>query len=772
MEADWELSQSFTSDGQGIRCAAILEPTKDDASGSSTYRIVTGTQGGALVEFQVPSGALRVLPFQHDHAITALLAGPDCYITGCKDHQIRVFSSTTHELVCTLQGHEKPVTSLAWADPESQQFLVSGSWDGTAKVWNVAKRSMMATLPDHENSVCVTGLPSSDDGDTIHTLLIATGSAGMAQGNAIVGHTVRIWKVDAGGSGSVQLLQSVANDHDGPIRAILGGKEQMATCSNDGTVKLRDPRTGASQSTLACVLNDPPILLSLAAPPDASYLAAGTEDGHLVIWQGDSPPMILRHTQTVWTVVTIPTTHDLLTCCQDGSVRIFTRSTERMAPAAEREAFAAAATAAAQKTSAGPSADEIAKLPKWEDQMTIPGRSEGQVQLFQKNGTAIAAQWSATSQTWIEVGEVTGRSGETLDGVQYDHVFPIEVEMNGGVANLQMGYNNGENPFVAAQRFVDAHQLPQYHLSQIADYIQQRVGQQPTTLGMAAPAATPVVPAVTYEYIPVRTYKSFELSEKTAATTLDKMKNKIQEFGTNDSSETMQHIASLMSTLAAGNRYHSSKVTDTEMKTVGHLLNTSPPNQVFPALDLARLAILHPDAASKSIWVTIVQRTLALATTETTSLEGPSAVAVPMLSLRLFSNAFKGGAMAKQAVTTYLDPILDCAAQYIGSSNKNIRLSVATLLFNASFYLHQTKSEPRDATALKIVELVERIIDSKTYEGEALFRVLVAVGTLLLDFPTIVKPAAQQLTSKVEMAASPHGANVKAVAKEVYAVLQ
>ena len=54
----------------------------------------------------------------------------------------------------------------------------------------------------------------------------------------------------------------------------------------------------------------------------------------------------------------------------------------------------------------GPSAQEIAALPKWEEQHSTRGKSEGQVQVFQRGGKAIAAQWSAASSTWIEVGEV------------------------------------------------------------------------------------------------------------------------------------------------------------------------------------------------------------------------------------------------------------------------------------------------------------------------------------------------------------------------------
>lgn len=44
----------------------------------------------------------------------------------------------------------------------------------------------------------------------------------------------------------------------------------------------------------------------------------------------------------------------------------------------------------------------------------------------------------------------------TPTGKTYDHVFPIEIEQPGGmgVQNLQIGYNNGDNPFQAAQTFI------------------------------------------------------------------------------------------------------------------------------------------------------------------------------------------------------------------------------------------------------------------------------------------------------------------------------
>jgi phospholipase A-2-activating protein len=393
---------------------------------------------------------------------------------------------------------------------------------------------------------------------------------------------------------------------------------------------------------------------------------------------------------------------------------------------------------------------------------------------------AIAAQWSAASRTWIEVGQVMGSNQDQgmIDGVKYDHILPIEVDQaDGGVAKLNIGYNNGENSFVAAQRFIDAHELPRHHLSQIADYITQRLGQQSQTLGASAAAAPTVsntgTPIASFEYLPIKGYKIFELAEKVAATTLEKMKNKIQEFGKLSDSE-MDQVASLMETLAASNRYHASKVQDKELDVLSHMLTTFSPAEAFPALDLARLAALHPDATSNArfaYWDNVIQQALTLCKNQA-ALEGPAAVAIPMLSLRLFANAFKGGPGSAQAVAKHSDDILACTEAHVKSSNKNIRLSVVTVLHNACFYVH-SNTQTTGSAAHRILPMLNDIITSNAYESEGIMRALVALGTLVMASKP-VKDAAKTLflASKVELAASPHGANVKSAAKEVYAVLQ
>eukprot|EP01037_Dinobryon_pediforme_P038587 gene38587-46697_t len=93
--------------------------------------------------------------------------------------------------------------------------------------------------------------------------------------------------------------------------------------------------------------------------------------------------------------------------------------------------------------------------------------------------------------TWVEVGEVTGSSDGGFVGTEfYDHVLPVEIETPRGLQSLRLGYNNGENPFVAAQRFINQNELPQNYLQQIADWILQtpQLGETPTAAAAAAVA--------------------------------------------------------------------------------------------------------------------------------------------------------------------------------------------------------------------------------------------------------------------------------------------
>lgn len=310
-----------------------------------------------------------------------------------------------------------------------------------------------------------------------------------------------------------------------------------------------------------------------------------------------------------------------------------------------------------------------------------------------------------------------------------------------------------------------------------------RVGNSNITLGggagaaggaLPAPAATSGVPMVAYQHMPAKTYKSFDMKPSAAAATFDKMKTKLREFGCL-SDDQLQRVDSLMKSLSAAD----AAMSDSDLNVLVEKLNTMPISECFPALDLARLAVLRPDAAStperEAIWISLFQKALSLCQEAgNKKLEGPAAVAIPMLSLRLCSNAFANGSSSKTSsiAAAHLMDVLSCAKAHVRSPNKNVRLSVATVLHNACLHLHSTGSVG-DAVADVVVDIVDDVFTCRLYnESEAVMRTLVAVGTLIMSSPAAKKAGNQRfLAAKVEPAASPHSQDVKVAAKEVYSLL-
>jgi phospholipase A-2-activating protein len=429
---------------------------------------------------------------------------------------------------------------------------------------------------------------------------------------------------------------------------------------------------------------------------NSKAVVAGAEDGTVIIWDISSSSssnrsvQIVPHPGCVWGVSNIgttnnnnsPSTTDFVTVCHDGHVRIFTRVLSKMASDTTLSSFQTAVSSAQASRSTGPSVDEIAKLPQWEMNTLTQGRSDGQVQVFQRDGKAIAAQWSTVSRTWIEVGEVTGSNvnAGSINGIHYDHVFPIEIDMpGGGVQTLQIGYNNGDNPFVTAQSFIDTHTLNQGYLGQIADYIRQRAGETGPTLGMdggssnnsnsggggIAPTMMETTPI--YNHIPMRGYKVFDAGVDKAG--LGKVLSKICEF--NDSallsskyrltgSDIDNTLSSLIVTLSTTNRYHVSTISDIELGVVHTMITKWDVKYAFPALDLARVMALHPDATCakrRGYWIELLSCTLDMCLGLVDGSTGfiVDEVAIPMLTMRLIANCYKGGSGSADAAGSMMD---------------------------------------------------------------------------------------------------------------------
>ena len=96
---------------------------------------------------------------------------------------------------------------------------------------------------------------------------------------------------------------------------------------------------------------------------------------------------------------------------------------------------------------------------------------------------------------WQKIGEVVDAVGsgrkQLYEGKEYDYVFDVDIQ--DGVPPLKLPYNaNGmfhhlhkgrigihistENPFTAAQRFLEKNDLPLTYIDQVAQFIEKNAG--------------------------------------------------------------------------------------------------------------------------------------------------------------------------------------------------------------------------------------------------------------------------------------------------------
>lgn len=102
-------------------------------------------------------------------------------------------------------------------------------------------------------------------------------------------------------------------------------------------------------------------------------------------------------------------------------------------------------------------------------------------------------QWDSTSYQWQKIGDVVDAVGsgrkQIYQGKEYDYVFDVDIQE--GVPPLKLPYNvtgaisfsnilarmvaefRPENPYSAAQRFLQANELPLSYIDEVVQFIEK-----------------------------------------------------------------------------------------------------------------------------------------------------------------------------------------------------------------------------------------------------------------------------------------------------------
>lgn len=346
------------------------------------------------------------------------------------------------EAVCKLTGHTDTVCALASG---KFGFLLSGSWDKTAKVW--LNQKCVMTLEGHEMAVWAVAVMSEKG-------VMLTGSADK---------TIKLWK-----AGRCEVTFRGHTDCVRGLAALENGA--FLSCANDCSVR----KWTMSGDCIGVYSGHNNYVYSIAILPNGQDFVTSGEDCTVRVWcDGKCIQTISHPTQSVWCVCTLPN-GDIVTGASDGVIRVFTAAPERMASPDQQKAFEELVASSTIASQVGDINKEDLPGP---EALFNPGRRDGQTKLIRDGDRVEAYSWDAAKNEWSKVGEVVGSSGGSqatsgkvlYEGKEYDYVFDVDIE--DGKPPLKLPYNKAEDPWQAAQKFLHKNNLSQLFLDQVANFI-------------------------------------------------------------------------------------------------------------------------------------------------------------------------------------------------------------------------------------------------------------------------------------------------------------
>ncbi|XP_058944914.2 phospholipase A-2-activating protein [Pocillopora verrucosa] len=287
------------------------------------------------------------------------------------------------------------------------------------------------------------------------------------------------------------------------------------------------------------------------------------------------------------------------------------------------------------------------------------------------------------------------------------------------VTDFNLG-GGGVDPFTGSGSYRPSYTSPQTN----TDGLDPFTGSSSYRSGQAGSQVSPANESSTgtpNPYFPKTSCVSFDSANVNAIAGKLKEFNESLEEDQKLSEDELKNLIELLNDVgAAADKCKSPKVS--HMSLLVRALKW-PQNQLFPALDILRLAVRFPSIANMCCSGSEGDNLTAHLLACTRDDNPPSNV---LLSFRIISNlflSFDGSAL----VLKHREKIVEHTISWCKCSNKNIRVSVCTILLNYSVLLR--KHHDFEAKTQCLSTLAD-ILESET-DNEARFRSLVAVGTLV-----------------------------------------
>lgn len=183
-------------------------------------------------------------------------------VTGGKDRNVVVFNKETEQVVSTLKGHQKQLTSVIY-HPTERNTIISSSLDATIRVWTTAGDKCLHVIRAHEGPVSAISLHATGD-----YVLSASADEKWAFSDIRTGRTL----CRVADPSSAQGMTSAQFHPDGLIFGIG---------TADAMVKIWDLK---EQSNVANFPGHTSAVKSISFSENGYYLATAAEDAVIKLW--------------------------------------------------------------------------------------------------------------------------------------------------------------------------------------------------------------------------------------------------------------------------------------------------------------------------------------------------------------------------------------------------------------------------------------------------------------------------------------------------------
>ncbi|TQV90812.1 polyubiquitin binding protein [Cordyceps javanica] len=729
---DFKLSAQLLGHEADVRAATFASPdTVITASRDCSVRIWRRS-AGADASFE---GALLSRGSEYVNAVAfvpPVAEHPDgLVVSGGKDTIIEVKKprqQPSDHAERLLIGHAHNVCALDVAP--GGKFLMSGGWDGQARVWNLSSWDTELTLSGHDG-MAVWAVLALDDKTVV---------TGCADKN------IRVFDLTKGKGGEVDAAATIYTPD--VVRALCRvplahpSGADIASASNDGTIrlwKLNGQQIGELHGHESFVY-------SLAGLPTGELVSSG-EDRTVRVWKGLECSQTITHPAiSVWTVAAHPETGDIVSGASDGVARVFTRRPERVADKVTLKEFEESVRASSipQQQVGGINKE---KLPGPEFLQTKSGTKEGQVQMIKEdNGNVTAHTWSMSQQQWINVGTVVDAVGSTgkkveYQGKSYDFVFDVDIE--DGKPPLKLPYNLSENPYERATKFLNDNELPLSYLDNVAQFIttntkgatlgqtEQSGGPDPYgTESRYRPGDEAQQPALLpqKEYLSITAAKYEVIFNKILSVNKTMISSGRKDTALNPGEESS--LDALRTALES-----SSSIPADALPSLVKVVTQWPYGDRLAGLDLLRcVARFHTVAKYKDAATQTTLVDLAI-TASLPSDETPPNENAAMMGARTLANLFStadGRSLANarvDAVLSFLERVTGIrGGAAIGPHNRNLLIAATTVAINLAVLVNKEKLLSANERR-RLLQVTGALLKGQS-DSEVLYRGLVALGTV------------------------------------------